>query len=78
MPRTLLLLLFALLVLHQDNWFWTNGQLVFGFMPLGLFYHACLSMAAGATWWWATKYCWPTDIEAAAVPDDDSSEVSSA
>jgi len=61
MPRLLCILVLALLVLHQDNWFWTDGRLVFGFIPIGLFYHASLSVAAALVWWWATKYCWPVD-----------------
>lgn len=66
MPPTLVALILLLIVLHQDNWFWTDETLVFGFLPIGLFYHACLSMAAGLMWWWATKFCWPRQS------DDDS------
>lgn len=54
----------TLIVLHQDNWFWTDGTLVFGFMPIGLFYHACISIAASITWFLATQFCWPTAAEA--------------
>lgn len=54
-----------LLILHQDNWFWNDGTLVFGFMPIGLFYHACISLAAGVTWYLATVFCWPTGLEEA-------------
>ncbi|NOZ41216.1 MAG: DUF3311 domain-containing protein [Planctomycetes bacterium] len=63
MPRSLLAVVFILLVLHQDNWFWADETLVFGFMPIGLFYHACISVAAGATWLWAVKFCWPAELE---------------
>ena len=63
MPRSLLAVILVLLILHQDNWFWTDSRLVFGFMPIGLFYLACLSLAAGATWFWATKYCWPEGLD---------------
>ena len=28
-------LLILLAVIHQDVWWWDNGELVFGFMPLG-------------------------------------------
>jgi len=63
MPRSLLLIVFVLLILHQDNWLWTNNYLVFGFMPIGLFYHACISLAAGGVWFWATRSCWPTGLE---------------
>jgi hypothetical protein len=61
MPRILLVAILVLLVLHQDNWFWTDARLVFGFMPVGLFYHACISIAASIMWFWATKYCWPEE-----------------
>lgn len=63
MPRLLFVLVLVLLILHQDNWFWTDDQLVFGFIPIGLFYHACLSVAASLVWWWATKFCWPTGVD---------------
>lgn len=49
----------ALLILHQDNWMWDNKTLVFGFMPIGLLYHAGISMAAAFTWFLATKFAWP-------------------
>jgi len=55
-----------LLILHQDNWFWTDETLVFGFMPVGLFWHACLSIAASVTWFLATKIAWPIDEETVA------------
>ena len=42
-----------LIVLHQDVWFWESEYLVFGIVPIGLFYHACLSVAAGAVWYLA-------------------------
>ncbi len=54
-------LVVLLLILHQDNWFWENKTLVFGFLPIGLFWHACLSLAAAATWFLATKIAWPVD-----------------
>ncbi|QDU55474.1 DUF3311 domain-containing protein [Aeoliella mucimassa] len=53
----------ALLVLHQDNWNWNSDTMVFGFMPIGLFYHACISLAAAATWFLATLFCWPAELE---------------
>jgi hypothetical protein len=52
----------ALLILHQDNWFWESDRLVFGFMPIALFYHACISLAAGAVWFLATRVAWPRDL----------------
>lgn len=57
-------LVLLLLVLHQDVWFWEDRTLVFGFLPVGLFFHACISVAASVTWFLATKHCWPADLEA--------------
>ncbi|MEM9825410.1 MAG: DUF3311 domain-containing protein [Planctomycetota bacterium] len=50
-----------LLVLHQDNWFWEDNTPVFGFMPIGLAYHAGISIAATITWFVATRIAWPVD-----------------
>ena len=58
----LLILVLLLLILHQDNWLWEDGTLVFGFMPIGLFFHACISVAASVTWLLAVKFCWPADL----------------
>ena len=58
------LLVLALFVLHQDFWWWDSKFLVMGFMPIGLFYHAAFSIAAGIVWALATTYAWPTEIEA--------------
>ncbi|MDE0867052.1 MAG: DUF3311 domain-containing protein [Rubripirellula sp.] len=52
-------LVLLLLILHQDNWFWTDGTLVFGFVPMALFWHACISLGAVATWFLATRIAWP-------------------
>lgn len=56
-------LVLLLVILHQDNWFWESDTLLFGFMPIALFYHACISLAAGITWYLATVYCWPHELE---------------
>ena len=61
MQHLVWLLIVLLLVLHQDNWLWDDGTLVLGFMPVGLFYHACISVAAAIVWLMATKFCWPQD-----------------
>ena len=73
MPRSLIVLVLVLIVLHQDNWFWTDDRLILGFMPIGLFYHACISIAAACVWWWATKNCWPHDLERAGESEEASS-----
>jgi len=56
-------LVILLLAIHQDFWNWENTTLVFGFLPIALFYHACISVAAAATWFLATKVAWPVDDE---------------
>lgn len=56
-------LVLALFVLHQDFWLWDNKALIFGFMPIGLMYHAVFSIAAGLVWALATKLAWPAEIE---------------
>ena len=55
-----------LLILHQDNWFWTDDTLVFGFMPIGLLWHALISIGASLTWALATKIAWPLSEDATA------------
>lgn len=62
-------LIFLLCILHQDFWFWDKIEpLVFGFVPIGLAYHAGISIAAGILWALAVKYCWPKDVD---VLDED-------
>ena len=53
------LMIVSLAILHQDNWLWDDSTLVLGFIPIGLAYHACLSIAAGVAWYLATIFCWP-------------------
>lgn len=57
-----------LVVLHHDFWFWHDGRLVWGFLPVGLFYHMVLSVVAAGVWWWGTHVCWPADLPEA-TPD---------
>jgi hypothetical protein len=58
--------------LHQDVWFWRTARpLVFGFIPIGLFYHACYSVGAALLMWLLVKYAWPTELETEAEEDGD-------
>ncbi len=65
MSRALLVIIVVVLyVLHQDFWFWrTAHPLVFGFLPIGLFYQACYSGAAALVMWLLVKYAWPHHLE---------------
>lgn len=60
-PTIIAVLIVLLVIAHQDNWFWYDDTLIFGFMPIGLFYHVCLSIAATLTWLLATKIAWPVE-----------------
>ncbi len=74
MQRPVWIMILLLLILHQDNWLWNNDTLVGGFMPIGLFYHACISLAAGAVWWIATKFYWPAELDLNTAFDSNTSE----
>ena len=56
-------LVIVLAVLHYDFWFWADTSLVFGFMPIGLFYQALTSVVAGIVWWLMVKFAWPSHLE---------------
>ena len=61
-----ILLVIAVLVLyflHQDFWFWRSARLVFGFVPIGLFYQGCFSVAAAFLMWLLVKFAWPHHLE---------------
>lgn len=53
----------VLAVLHQDFWNWDSAHLVFGFMPIGLAYHALYSIVAATFWFIVMKVAWPTELE---------------
>ena len=55
----------ALYLLHQDFWFWNAARpLVFGFLPVGLFYHATYSLAVAGLMWGLVRFAWPAHLEA--------------
>ena len=54
----------ALYALHQDSWFWDVAQpLVFGFLPVGLFYHAVYSVAVALFMILLVSVAWPVELE---------------
>ena len=59
----LTLLILAVFLLHQDFWNWRNGGLVFGFLPVGLAYHAAYAIAAACLMAMLVKFAWPADLE---------------
>jgi hypothetical protein len=70
--RTRILLGFAiaaLYLLHQDIWFWRTARpLVFGFLPIGLAYHALYCLAAALLMWALTGVAWPAHLEGSHGP----------
>lgn len=70
----IIIVFLVLVVLHQDFWNWDNANLVFGFMPVGLFYHACYSLTAALFWAIVMKVAWPSNLEEWAEGDSDDAE----
>lgn len=72
MPRyALVLVVLAVYALHQDIWFWRSARpLVFGFLPVGLAYHAAYSMLAALLMAWLVRQAWPSALEREAEGPD--------
>jgi hypothetical protein len=59
---TVLILLIYLI--HQDFWNWKKTEpLVFGFLPIGLAYHAGYSILAAILMAFLVKIAWPRHLE---------------
>ena len=66
----LVLAVAALYVLHQDVWFWRTARpLVFGFLPVGLAYHAAYTVLAALLMWLLVRMAWPSRLEQEAERD---------
>jgi len=65
MKRPLLVIIVVVLyVLHQDFWFWRAAHpLIFGFIPVGLFYHAGYSLVSALLMWLLVAQAWPAHLE---------------
>lgn len=61
--RVFIIIFIVLALLHQDFWNWDSKTLVFGFMPMGLAYHAAYSLVAAIFWAVVIKMAWPTELE---------------
>ena len=73
MRRLVYGLIVLLAILHQDFWWWHRiDPLLLGFIPIGLAYHAGISIAAAVLWALAVKYCWPPGL------DEDESRIDAA
>jgi hypothetical protein len=57
------LLVAAIYALHQDIWFWREARpLVFGFLPIGLAYHAAYTLALSGFLLWLVQHHWPVEL----------------
>jgi hypothetical protein len=55
----------AFYALHQDVWFWRTARpLLFGFIPVGLAYHALFSLVAALLMALLVRWAWPATLEA--------------
>lgn len=64
MKWILLLLTVLLIVLHQDFWNWDKvDPRLFGFLPIGLGYHAGFAVAAAVLMALWVKFAWPAHLE---------------
>jgi hypothetical protein len=71
MKKILLFVLVAgVYVLHQDWWNWKNSDVVLGFLPAGLAYHAGYSILAAIMMAVLVKFAWPKHLESAGVEPD--------
>jgi hypothetical protein len=60
----LTLLLLLVYLLHQDFWNWDRAEpLIFGFLPIGLAYHAAYSVLAAMMMAVLVKLAWPSHLE---------------
>jgi hypothetical protein len=51
-------------VLHQDFWLWRTARpLVFGFLPIGLAYHAAYTLAISLLMLYLVRRHWPSHLE---------------
>lgn len=51
-------------LLHQDWWNWTAARpLAFGFLPVGLWYHALYTIGAAVLMASLVRWWWPAELE---------------
>ncbi len=60
----LTLLVLVVYAAHQDFWNWNKTEpMLFGFIPIGLAYHAAYSVAAALLMGVLVKLAWPAHLE---------------
>jgi len=63
-PLATAALVALLYVLHQDIWFWRDAHpLVFGFLPIGLAYHAAFTLSISLLMALLVARAWPDHLD---------------
>jgi hypothetical protein len=63
------LIVAALYALHQDFWLWRTARpLVFGVLPIGLFYHVAYTLVTALALWALVTLLWPEHLESEPPP----------
>ena len=71
-PILLFMLALVVYLLHQDCWNWKEYKpLIFGFLPVGLAYHAGFSIIAAIMMAVFVKWAWPKHLEDVQPHNDD-------
>ncbi len=56
----------GLIVLRADLWHWNKvDPMLFGFLPVGLWWQAMISILAAGMMWLMVRLAWPTHLEEA-------------
>jgi hypothetical protein len=59
-----ILLVVVVYLLHQDVWLWHRATpVVFGLLPIGLFYHVAYTLGVSVLLWWLVGRFWPAHLE---------------
>ena len=63
-PLAAAVIVAALYVLHQDLWFWREARpLVFGVLPVGLFYHVAFTLVTALALAGLVRLIWPSHLD---------------
>lgn len=58
----------AVLAMRHDYWNWeTPGYLLFGFLPVGLWWQGLVSICAALMMWLMVRFAWPGELELDAI-----------
>ena len=64
MRWVLVLVVLIVLVLRHDYWWWEDARpLLFGFLPVGLWWQAVVTLMAGGMMWMLVRFAWPGHLE---------------